>query len=397
MAGTSRGLRLLSPENVSNNAPVWMTASEAEKLTSLEVRTLDADVGLTIALWLADLLHEAGVRRLSVEDDGILGPPIRRAALQRPRFDVTRDAGGVVRVRCSSSVIFFQRRLDLEAARKLLVVAGLAQDAASITQDQVVRVQADVVAAASDALGVERRRGSKVLLRVDDFPSAVAKSDDLLRFHEAAMEEGVQYLLAVTPFLDDGSGQRRLSTAERRILDRVTGDGVELALHGFTHRSRYSNFGSEILHVPGPTLERALAEADQYLAGFGFSTSAFVAPYNTYDPFTVSILAKRFAVLCGGPESVHSFGYRAGPSSFMGSTYVPSYRGAYELTDRGLPHLERLLATSGGGTLPITMHWANHVDSEFRTFRAIARRIKGSVIRWSAVAHAMKRLNAGLA
>ena len=374
-----------------------MTASETEIPASLEVRTLDADVGITIALWLADLVHETGVRRLIVEDDGILGPPIRRAPLQRPRVDVTREGGGVVRVRCSSSAIFFERRLDLEAARKVLVIAGLAQDAASITQDQVARLQADVVAAASDALSIERRRGAKVLLRVDDFPSLDAKSDDLLRFHEAAMEEGVHYLLAVTPFLDDGSGRKLLTTAERRILERVTSDGVELALHGFTHRSRYSNFGSELLHMPGPTLERALAEADSYLAGFGFSTSTFVAPYNTYDPFTVSILAKRFAVLCGGPESVHSFGYRAGPSAFMGSTYVPSYRGAYELTDRDLPHLDRLLATSGGGTLPITMHWANHLDSRLETFRAIARRIKGSVIRWSSVAHVTKRLNAGLA
>jgi hypothetical protein len=353
---------------------------------------------MTVALWLADVVREAGVRRLVIEDDGILGPPIRRAPRQRPSFEVTRESGGTVRVRCSSSAIFFARRADVETARKVMIVSGVTHDAASLTQAHVLALQIDMQRRAAEALGVVySRRPHKILLRVDDFPSEMASSDELLRFHDIALENGIHYMLAVTPFLDTGQGRKPLSTSEVKILERVVKDGVELAMHGFTHRSRYSNFASEILHMPGPVLERSIAEADQFLAGFGFSTSVFVAPYNTYDPYTVAILAKRFAAMCGGPESVHSFGYRAGPSSFMRSVYVPSYRGAYDLSDRDLPLLDRLLDMGGGAMLPLAMHWANHIESGLGAFRRICRRITGQTVTWASLAREATRLHSGYA
>jgi hypothetical protein len=124
-------------------------------------------------------------------------------------------------------------------------------------------------------------------------------------------------------------------------------------------------------------------------------TVGFVAPYNGYDPLTIGVLAERFALICGGPESVVALGYRNGPSFLMQSVYVPSYRGAYEVDLNRLERFDRLTAGADGLTIPVTLHWANQVRDGFRAFRALCERLRGRTDNWSGFvsrAAAIKRL-----
>jgi peptidoglycan/xylan/chitin deacetylase (PgdA/CDA1 family) len=286
---------------------------------------------------------------------------------------------------CSSSSIVFPACPHSEAFRKLLVLAGAIRDAQPLDHRQVVRQQQRIRRLAATALRVTSgAEKCKFLLRVDDFPSPSLVSDEFLRFHEIAAEHGLPYLLAVTPFFGmDGGGGRNLSEREIHILRRCSSEGAELALHGFSHRSRYRNYASELVSMPIGLLREELDRAETYLGSQELPTIGFVAPYNGYDPLTVAVLAERYPLLCGGPESVAALGYRAGPSFLMQSLYVPSYRGAYDIELRQLGRFDRLIEEGDGLIVPVTLHWANEASGGFRAFRAFCARLRGRTLRWS--------------
>lgn len=355
----------------------------------VEIHTRDADLGLTLLLWTEDLLADFLARqpevRVVIDDDGVAGRPLRNGLMGGVRGDCRVLKGQQeVRLLCSSSVLFLRRRPLVEAARKALVRLGQCHDMTSINHARVINQQRRVREAVRRGLSVATPEPAcRFLVRVDDFPSPAANLDDFLRFHQVAAESGVPYLLAVTPFLGRGAGRDSLSQAEAGALRRCAGEGVELALHGFTHRSRYRNYASELASLPGPTLRAELGRAEDYLRQEGLGTVGFVAPFNSYDALTLSVLTEHYKLICGGPESVLSLGYRAGPSFLMRSLYAPSYRGAYDLTADGLAGLDHLRRQAAGLVVPLTLHWANEVRDGFRSFRALCARLTGSTRSWS--------------
>lgn len=368
-----------------SNEPARATATNR----AVDIRTMDPDLGRTIALWLADVLEEFSSAKPSgkviVDDDGLAGRPFRQGTFGCGAHDfrARREAHDVVRLVCSSSSIVFPSRPYSAPFRKLLAIVGAIRDAQPLNHLQVVRQQQRIRRSAATALSVTRRAEKcKFLLRVDDFPSPFVVSDEFLRFHEMAAEHGLPYLLGVTPFFGRDEG-RNLSEREIHILHRCSSEGTELALHGFSHRSRYRNYASELLSMPVGLLREELDRAEAYLRSKGLTTIGFVAPYNGYDPLTVAVLAERYSLLCGGPESVAALGRRAGPSFLMQSLYVPSYRDVYDIELRQLGRFDRLIAEADGLILPVTLHWANEARGGFRTFRALCARLSGRTLRWS--------------
>jgi hypothetical protein len=352
----------------------------------LDLRTRDPDVGATVALWLSDELQEAHARgsvtRLIVVDDGLLGPPLRRARHGRADSParVMKFPDGTLEVRVSSSLLFLERRASIEALRSIANLLFPARDTTSIDQFDLIARQRTVLDPCRAVLK-PARRPCRFLLRVDDFPSPRARLDDFIRFDAIAKEHDIPYLLAVTPFTD-GAGGRSGIPDEACSLLRSRGPRVSCALHGFTHASRYANYGSELAFLSPAQLSHALAEADAFLGDRGLTPRAFVAPFNAYDPHTLAILASRYAVLCGGPESVASVGYRVGPSVFLGSLYVPSYRFAYDVTLSELTRLDELIVKSPDIVIPITVHWHNEAGTDFPGFRALCRRLQGRTEHW---------------
>jgi len=357
---------------------------------AVEISTRDLDLGRTIALWLADLLQDFITAHPSatvvIDDDGLAGRPFRRggAGSGARDFRAWRDERGAIRLTCSSSSVFLPPRRYTEGLRKLLVIAGASRDAASIDYFQVVRQQQRIRQRARSVFGSTGRAvPGQCLLRVDDFPSPFAESEEFLRFHEVAVEHGVPYLLAVTPFFGPDGNRRPLSDREIQILHQCSSEGAALALHGFSHRSRYRNYASELLSLPMATLRTELDQADAYLRQHDLDVTGFVAPFNTYDPFTISVLAERFPLLCGGPESVRLLGHRAGPSFLMQSLYVPSYRHAYDVDQQGLRQFDRLMGEAVGLIVPVTLHWANETRAGLRSFRALSSGMAGRTLRWT--------------
>jgi peptidoglycan/xylan/chitin deacetylase (PgdA/CDA1 family) len=187
----------------------------------------------------------------------------------------------------------------------------------------------------------------------------------------------------VTPFFGSTGERRPLSTADVDVLRACTSEGAQLALHGFTHVSHYRNYASELAGVPTVALRKEVERADSYMHANRLETIGFVAPYNAYDPLTLGVLAERYPLICGGPESVVTLGYRAGPAFLLRSLYVPSYRGAYDVTLEPIARFDRTIAEAGGLTIPVTLHWANEVRDGFRAFRSLCQRLRGRTSRWS--------------
>jgi peptidoglycan/xylan/chitin deacetylase (PgdA/CDA1 family) len=218
---------------------------------------------------------------------------------------------------------------------------------------------------------------------VDDFPARRGTAADFRRFHRIARDHGIPYLLGVTPFLDRGEGPVALTPEESEVLRQCLGEGGECALHGFTHRRRYRNYPSELAGMGPAELRRNLARADDCLRRTGATAVGFVAPFNGYSPHTLSILAERFPLLGGGPESVEACGYRAGPCAFLGATYVPSYRGVYDVDGRALRSFDALAASAADLVLPVAIHWTNGLADGFRSFEALCQRLAGRTLAWS--------------
>jgi peptidoglycan/xylan/chitin deacetylase (PgdA/CDA1 family) len=367
---------------------------------AVQVQTTDPDLGLTIALWIDHLLTAFLAANPSasivIDDGGRAGRPFRQGLLNRgPDFRVWRDPSDVVHVQCSSSSVVLAARPTAEAVRKLLVIMGALHDPVPLDHVEVIRQQQRIRRVTASALGLTvAGEACRFLLRIDDFPSPFARSQDLLRFHQVAMEYGLPYLLAVTPFFSLDGQRRSLSASDVDILHRCMSDGVELALHGFTHRSRYGNYASELAGLSVARLRAELERADAEMRAKRLETIGFVAPFNAYDPLTLGVLAERFALICGGPESVPALGYRAGPSFLLGSLYVPSYRRAYDISSTRLAQFDRTIAEADGLIIPVTLHWANHIRDGCSSFRALCERLRGRTERWGDLLDAVDHLKA---
>jgi len=368
--------------------------------SAVEIRTQDCDLGLTIAFWIDDLLTPFLAAnpsvRVVIDDGGWAGRPFRKGLFRRgPDFRAWREGADLVRIQCSSSTVVLAERPNVKTARQLLVTMGAVRDAVPLNHRQVVRQLQRIRRVTASALGVALARDAcRFLLRVDDFPSPFAGREDFLRFHQIAREHELPYLLAVTPFFSVNGESRPLSASDVDTLRTCTSEGTELALHGFTHKSRYRNYPSELAGMPAGALRTALERADEHLRARQLETIGFVAPYNGYDPLTFGVLAERFPLICGGPESVTAFGCRAGPSFLLRSLYVPSYRGAYDVTLQHLTRFDRTIAAADGLTVPVTLHWANEARDGFRAFRDLCVRLRGRTRRWGDIVNAAAALEA---
>ncbi len=355
------------------------------------IRTADPDLGATLALWcrpaIDEFLRATPGGSVVIEDDGVAGRPVRTG---RPRDFGERRAwrdGAVAHIRTSSSDVILPARPHVTFLRKAMVRAGLAYDACSLDQRQVLGHQRRLMRAVRAGLGLAASAApARFLLRVDDFPASPGSLDSFARFHAIARDHAVPYLLAVTPFAEIGGGAGRLTDEAAATLRACATEGAELAVHGFRHVSRYRNYANELLGVPVAALNRALDRAAAHFRDHGFAPIGFVPPFNGFDPVSFQTLADRFAVIGGGPESVGQLGYRAGPSFLGGALYVPSYRHAYDLPLGDLRAFDRMAAGGDELTIPVTLHWANDAATGFAGFRALCARLRDRTDRWSDLA-----------
>jgi predicted deacetylase len=294
----------------------------------------------------ARLLFSEELRAGAVAEDDLDRPEVLRAVRSRP------PASGPRR---------FAQRLLMRAGR-----LGYEQDCVPAFE-----------AARRSVLGASAAGPPRLLVRVDEFPHARAYDlpdrygfDGFERFHSILRDAGVPYLLAVTPrlakdYLDPhGTGGRDLAPDEIALLERLPAEGVELALHGYDHRTRHASprRHSELSGLAPGELEQLLDRALAPLAELDAVPRVFVPAFNRFDPGQYPVLARRFEVVCGGPETVGLLGYHRTPLSRGAAVYLPAYPPLYARAGAVAAAAERLAARGAALWVPVALHWGWEAD-----------------------------------
>ncbi len=236
------------------------------------------------------------------------------------------------------------------------------------------------------------------LVRVDEFPHADAfdpsgrfGTEAFKRFHAVLAEAGLPYLLAVTPrvsrdYLDPKQDEwRPLEDAEIAELEALKRDGVTFALHGLDHRTRHANprRHSELCGLGIAETEERIDLALSILTETGIEAPVFVPPFNRFDASQYALLAERFDVVCGGPESIRLLGFRPTPIRDGNAVYLPSYAPLYGRAAAVLPGIERMIEAEESLWAPITLHWGWELDDDFAALKSLCSRLAGLECDWS--------------
>lgn len=234
--------------------------------------------------------------------------------------------------------------------------------------------------------------GIRFLVRVDDFPSWDVNSQLIQDFHEVLTFYNVPYLLGVTPFLADdplnpaGRKNREMTGAEVVLLKQMCLDGVEIALHGFTHRTRETGFHSELVGLTDLEFKMWLEKSlDNLRTRYLPAPIAFIPPFNTIDFKDTKLLADYLPILCGGPESILCLGLYGCPSNLNGIAYWPSFFPAYGRASDLISFAQSKIKQNHPWIVPLTLHWRWEIKDHFAAVRRLASIIDGRVIRWSEI------------
>jgi peptidoglycan/xylan/chitin deacetylase (PgdA/CDA1 family) len=260
------------------------------------------------------------------------------------------------------------------------------------------RAVADPLDAARRAvLGLDAAVPPRFLVRVDEFPHYLAWDDPARygteryrRFHAMMAGAGVPYLIAVLPRVSHAALDpqerrwRALEDEERTLLRQLPGDGVAFALHGLDHRTRFSSprRHSELCGLGAAATDALIDDGLAELAPLGFSPQVFVPPYNRFDAEQYDVLARRFAVVCGGPESVGLVGFQRTPLWRGEAVYLPSYYPLYGHARDILPAARRLIDRRVGLWAPIVLHWGWEADEDWVALERLLEVIASYAARW---------------
>jgi peptidoglycan/xylan/chitin deacetylase (PgdA/CDA1 family) len=253
------------------------------------------------------------------------------------------------------------------------------------------------LAARRAVLGQRAVGPPRVLIRVDEFPHVTALDDPdrfgtaaFERFHAVMSGAGLNYLIAALPRLShrpydpDASGGRELDELERDTLRRLNAEGVEVGVHGLDHRTRDARprRHSELVGLTPTQLEQRLDAADRILAELGITPRVFVPPFNRFSRSQYPLLARRYDVVCGGPESVLQVGFHRTPLWRDGAVYMPAYEPLYGRAREVLPAIEQLVEREAALWVPVVLHWGWEMEDDFDHLARLAELVAPFATAW---------------
>ena len=245
-----------------------------------------------------------------------------------------------------------------------------------------------LVAARRALLGDTAAGPPRVLLRYDEFPhyEAVDRPDErgtgaFLAFDSVLRDAGVPYLVAVVPrpsraALDPkATGSRELTEEERAVLLDLRADPrVAFGLHGLDHRTRHADprRRSELTGLRTRALQERLDEGMKVLEELALPVTAFVAPFNRFAASQWPVLAGRFEIVTGGPESVRLMGFHP-PAQWRGNAvYLPAYPPLYGTATEIADAVEALADAGVALWIPAVLHLEAEIKDGFRGLERLA-------------------------
>jgi hypothetical protein len=249
-----------------------------------------------------------------------------------------------------------------------------------------------------DVLGTEASGPPRVLVRVDEFPHARAfdphgkfGTEAFRRFHAVLAEAGIPYLLAITPnvsrdYLDPEVTERRpLDPGEVETMRGLPADRVVFGLHGADHRTRHANprRHSEFCGLSSDEAGGRIDGARAVFDGLGLATPVFVPPFNRFDASQYPLLAERFEVVCGGPESVRLLGWQPTPVWQGEAVYLPSYAPLYGTSAEAAAGVQALIEREANLWAPVTLHWGWELEDDFASLRRLCELLQGIAADWT--------------
>jgi predicted ATP-grasp superfamily ATP-dependent carboligase len=255
---------------------------------------------------------------------------------------------------------------------------------------------APLQAARRAVLGRRADGPPRLLVRVDEFPYYSGFDNPRFgyeaseRFHSVLAEEGVPHLLAVVPqwthepMLPEGSGGRDLDDRDRELLERMRRDGVSFGQHGTTHRTRetHPRRQSELCGLDDAELDELLGAGASKLAAVGIEPRVLVPPFNRFDAGQWPVLARRYDVITGGPESIPLLGFHGSPLWRGDAVYLPCYPPLYDTAAAILSAVQPLIAAQIGTWIPIGLHMGWEIDDDYAALRRLARAIAPYATHW---------------
>lgn len=267
--------------------------------------------------------------------------------------------------------------------RALLALRTGRCDHASIAVEPAVALRRAVLGGAAEG-------PPRILLRVDEFPIAGSRDDPALlgtasfaRVHDVLAAAGVPYLVAVLPrvardYLTPGPDEGdELDAGEVAMLERLRSDGVTFALHAHTHRTRdiRPRHRSATAGIEPAVLDAILDRAEATLGALGIRPRVFVPPFNRFDATQYAVLARRYDVVCGGPESASVMGLTPSPCWIGDGVYLPSYPPLYGRSATMTGAIDRLAGVRSAVWLPVTVHPGWELADDLKSLARFAARI----------------------
>jgi hypothetical protein len=108
----------------------------------------------------------------------------------------------------------------------------------------------------------------------------------------------------------------------------------------------------------------------------------FVPPFNRFDAAQYPMLARRFDVVCGGPESVRLLGFHGGPLWRGDAVYLPCYAPLYADAATVSAVVDEIIEGEPGTWVPIVLHTLWELGDEFGALRRLAKRIAQYAVNW---------------
>jgi hypothetical protein len=237
----------------------------------------------------------------------------------------------------------------------------------------------------------------RLLVRVDEFPHYQAWDEPdrfgvsrFARFHKIMAGAGAHYLIAIlprvsrSPLSPTGGDSRSLDDEEIAILRRLADADVCFALHGRDHRTRdaCTRRHSELCGLDRPQTDALIDEALAELEPHGIRPDVFVPPFNRFDARQFAWLARRFSVVCGGPESIGLMGLQRTPQWRGDSVYMPSYAPYYGRAGELLRALPRAIERARGRWIPVVLHWGWEAEAGWEDLERLADLIAPHTAAW---------------